>query len=237
MRPTVVAMLAPAILAFGAAAPAWAQNGPIQRSQLPPLQEQSRPQGYPASPRPPVWTPGQSVLSGQGAPGQTVLGGTGPAGQGVLGGQGGQGVPGGQGAGQGATGPAVPTPDTPGPEAPDQTQAAPQAPSAAPPAPVERPNIWVPAAVAKLQALDKVNAQASELTIKVGQAASFGSLTITVKSCMIRPPNQPADAAAYLDITDSHPDSPGFDGWMLQDEPSVSMMQHPIYDLRVTGCA
>jgi len=91
--------------------------------------------------------------------------------------------------------------------------------------------------MAKLQALDKVNAQASDLTIKVGQSATFGSLTITVKSCVVRPPDQPADAAAYLDVTDSHADSPGFDGWILRDEPSVSMMEHPIYDLRVSGCA
>jgi hypothetical protein len=107
---------------------------------------------------------------------------------------------------------------------------------AAPLTTAERPNIWVPARMVKLQALDKVNAQGNELTIKVGQSASFGSLTITVKSCMVRPPDQPADAAAYLDVTDSHSNSPGFAGWMLQDEPSVSMMQHPIYDLRVTGC-
>ncbi|MEA2730671.1 MAG: hypothetical protein QOD93_2321 [Acetobacteraceae bacterium] len=106
-----------------------------------------------------------------------------------------------------------------------------------PPATVERHYTWVPAGAAKLQALDKVNAQASDLTIKVGQSATFGSLTIMVKSCMIRPSDQPADAAAFLNVTDSHPDSPGFDGWLLEDEPSVSMMQHPIYDLRVTGCA
>jgi hypothetical protein len=53
---------------------------------------------------------------------------------------------------------------------------------------------------------------------------------------MVHPTDQPADAAAFLAVTDSHPDSPGFNGWMLQDEPSVSMMEHPIYDLRVTGC-
>lgn len=100
----------------------------------------------------------------------------------------------------------------------------------------DRPNIWVPAGAAKLQALDKVNAQANDLTIKVGQSATFGSLTITVKSCLVRPSDQPADAAAYLDVTDSHPNAPGFDGWMLEDEPSLSMMQHPIYDLRVSGC-
>jgi hypothetical protein len=104
------------------------------------------------------------------------------------------------------------------------------------PAP-DLPNVWLPAGMAKLQALDKVNAQASALAVKVGQSTTFGSLTITVKSCVIRPPDQPADAAAFVDVTDSHPDSTGFSGWLLENEPSVSIMQHPIYDLRVTGCA
>jgi hypothetical protein len=99
------------------------------------------------------------------------------------------------------------------------------------------PNLWVPAGSARIQALDKVNAQTSTLTMKVGQPATFGSLTITVKGCVVRPPDQPIDAAAYLDVTDSHADSPGFDGWMLANEPAVSMMQNPIYDLRVAGCS
>jgi hypothetical protein len=112
----------------------------------------------------------------------------------------------------------------------------PTTPAVPAPTTVERPNVWVPAGVARLAALDKVNAQATELTIKVGQSAIFGSLTITVKACVIRPPDQPVDAAAYLTVTDSHPESSGFDGWMLENEPSVSMMQNPIYDLRVSGC-
>jgi hypothetical protein len=123
-------------------------------------------------------------------------------------------------------------PGDPGPGA----QSPVQGPVAPPPAFVERPNVWLPAGTVRLQALDKVNAQAVALTIKVGQSATFGSLTITAKACVTRPADQPADAAAFLDVTDSRPDSPGFDGWMLQAEPSVSMMQHPIYDLRVAGC-
>ena len=133
--------------------------------------------------------------------------------------------------------PNLPAPNLPAPGVQGDAQIPPAIPPATPPTMVDRPNVWAPASVAKLEALDKVNAQATELTIKVGQSATFGSLTITVKACVIRPPDQPADAAAYLDVTDSHPDSPGFDGWMLQNEPSVSMLQHPIYDLRVTGCA
>ncbi len=104
------------------------------------------------------------------------------------------------------------------------------------PATMERPNVWVSATVAKVQALDKVNAQTALLTIKVGQSVTFGSLTITAKACAIRPADQPADSAAFLTVTDSHPDTPVFAGWMLENEPSVSMMQHPIYDLRVAGC-
>ena len=132
----------------------------------------------------------------------------------------------------------VPVPHAPTPSSPSgpDAQAQGQTPPVVPPTTFDRPNTWTPASVAKLVALDKVNAQATELTIKVGQSASFESLTITVKACVIRPPDQPADAAVYLHVTDSHPDSPGFDGWMLEDEPSVSMLQHPIYDIRLAGC-
>jgi hypothetical protein len=125
-----------------------------------------------------------------------------------------------------------------GPDTADQGQQTQTPPPLAvtPPATMDRPNTWVPAGAVKLQALDKINAQTAALTIKVGGSAEFGSLTITAKACEVRPSDQPADAAAYLTVTDSHPDSPGFDGWMLEDEPSVSMMQHPVYDLRVMGC-
>ena len=124
----------------------------------------------------------------------------------------------------------------PAPDTPDQAGRDPAAPTE-PPATFDRPNVWLPAGVAKLQALDKVNAKAAELTIDVGKSATFGSLTIAVKACAIRPPDQPADAAAYLDVTDSHSGTPGFQGWMLQEEPSVSMMQNPVYDIRVAGCS
>ena len=87
-----------------------------------------------------------------------------------------------------------------------------------------------------LQALDKVNAQNAVLTVKVGQSARFGSLTIQVQACEVHPPDQPQDATAFLTIEDSHADAPGFRGWMLADDPSLSMLQHPIYDVRVVGC-
>jgi hypothetical protein len=104
-------------------------------------------------------------------------------------------------------------------------------PEQAPPAPA-----WLPRSVAELQALDKVNARSATLQVKVGTSAQYGSLTIAVQSCVIRPPDQPQDAAAFVIITDSHESEPGFRGWIVASAPAVSMLEHPIYDVRVTGC-
>jgi hypothetical protein len=95
---------------------------------------------------------------------------------------------------------------------------------------------WLPQGTARVQALDKVNARGTMLAIKVGQTAVFGSLTIAVSACVVRPADQAADAAAFLTVTDKTPDAPGFAGWMLRSDPSLSMLAHPIYDLRVVGC-
>jgi hypothetical protein len=121
----------------------------------------------------------------------------------------------------------------------DQRGSAPQSGSVPPAmsAPAVRPNLWIPQNTATLQVLNKVDAQAQTLTAKVGSSVTFGSLTIVVKACEVRPPDQPPDAAAFLVVTDSHPDSAGFQGWMLAAEPTVSMMQNPIYDIRVIGCS
>jgi len=108
-----------------------------------------------------------------------------------------------------------------------------QPPAAARPAPGPT---WLPRGEAVLQALDKVNARSQTLDVRVGASAHFGSLTIAVRSCVVRPPDQPADAAAFLDVTDATPGSPTFHGWMFESDPAVSMLQHPIYDVRVRGC-
>lgn len=103
--------------------------------------------------------------------------------------------------------------------------------------PVPAPaNIWIPQGAAIVQVLDKVNATTSILHVNVGESVAYGSLHIRVVACDIRPPDMPRDAAASLVITDTNPDQPGFKGWMLQNEPFLSMLQSPSYDVRVEGC-
>jgi hypothetical protein len=118
---------------------------------------------------------------------------------------------------------------TPAPDA-----ASPNAPPAEPPPPP--PNVWVPRPVADLTGLDKVSARESRLAVRVGQSVTFGSLTITVRACVVRPPDQAPDATAFLDITDSQGAAPDFHGWMIRSEPSLEILQHPVYDVRLDGC-
>jgi hypothetical protein len=100
-----------------------------------------------------------------------------------------------------------------------------------------RPSTWLRMGTATLQALDKVNARSETLVVKVGDASHFGSLNIAVRGCFVRPSDQPADATAFLVIRDQRPDAPSFVGWMDRDAPSMSMLAHPLYDVRIEGCS
>lgn len=109
-----------------------------------------------------------------------------------------------------------------------------QAQPAQPPAPTVE--AWLPRNTAELSVLDKVRAQPSPLTVRVGQSVPWGSMTITVRGCMTRPPDQPQDSAAFLEVTDGRAAGATFRGWMLASAPALSQLEHPLYDLRVTSC-
>ena len=64
----------------------------------------------------------------------------------------------------------------------------------------------------------------------------FGSLTVRVRSCFVRPPDQAADATAFVDVTNTRGDADVFHGWVLASAPAVSQMEHPVYDLKLIGC-
>lgn len=98
---------------------------------------------------------------------------------------------------------------------------------------------WVPQRVAELQALDKVTARVSTLQVPVGRPERFGTLTITVRACNARPPDEVPDASGFLEITDSRAPANGasvFRGWMFANAPGVNMLQHPVYDIRLIEC-
>jgi hypothetical protein len=94
--------------------------------------------------------------------------------------------------------------------------------------------------LAVLQGLDKITARISKLEAPVGKAVTFGTLTINVRACNKRPPEEPPESAAFLQIDekragDTHAQRI-FSGWMFASSPALSALEHPVYDIGVLDC-
>ena len=95
--------------------------------------------------------------------------------------------------------------------------------------------------VAVLQGLDKTTARVSKFDAPVDQTVHFGTLAITVKACVKRPPEEPPETAAFLIIDRLEPGSgtqakQEFSGWMFVSSPAISALEDPIYDVNVLDC-
>jgi hypothetical protein len=117
---------------------------------------------------------------------------------------------------------------------------APEAPTATASPSVAAPTTWLPETQAQLTILDKIYGSMSQVTATVGTAFSARFLKVTVLACLTRPPNLPPDAAAFLQVTDSHAPAGSaaeFRGWVFKAEPALSGMSDAATDISVDGCS
>jgi hypothetical protein len=97
--------------------------------------------------------------------------------------------------------------------------------------------------VAVLQGLDKITARASAMAAPIGQPIRFGTLVITARACVKKPPEEPPNTAAFLEIDEARPQGEQsadvqhlFSGWMFAQSPSLSTLEHAVYDVTVLDC-
>ena len=98
----------------------------------------------------------------------------------------------------------------------------------------------LPHRVVVLQGLDKITARTTVIRARVEEEAAFGTLRITPRACLTTPPTEPPESAAFLEIRAVEPDGslePAFSGWMFASSPSLSALEHPVYDVWVIECA
>ncbi len=96
-----------------------------------------------------------------------------------------------------------------------------------------------PVAVVVLQGLDKVTARISNVEAPLDRAVRFGTLEITARYCRKKPPEEPPEIFAFLEIRDIKPGAPAadlFSGWMIASSPALSALEHPVYDVWVIDC-
>ncbi|MFT7098794.1 MAG: hypothetical protein ACJAS6_000660 [Rickettsiales bacterium] len=92
--------------------------------------------------------------------------------------------------------------------------------------------------VAILRGLDKIIARTSKLEILSGDEGRFGKLYIEVKKCWKSPADQRPENKILLKIEE---DNKGlrellFYGWIFSSSPSISGLEHPIYDITAIEC-
>jgi hypothetical protein len=97
--------------------------------------------------------------------------------------------------------------------------------------------------IAVLQGLDKTTARVSKFDAPVDQSVRFGTLVITVRACVKKPPEEEPNTAAFLVIDEVRPGDASsietkrvFSGWMFASSPAISALEDPIYDINVLDC-
>lgn len=87
-----------------------------------------------------------------------------------------------------------------------------------------------------LRVLDKTTGRVEEIEIAVGDSVTSGRLALALHECRYPEENPASDAFARVTIQDPRLNTSLFEGWMLASSPALMALDHPRYDVWVTGC-
>ena len=93
--------------------------------------------------------------------------------------------------------------------------------------------------VAIFTGLDKIPGRTINFEVGVDETVQFGALQLTPRVCFTRPPTEPANTTAFIEvdeITFSNEYRRIFGGWVYQNSPGLHGVEHPVYDVWLTGC-
>lgn len=107
-------------------------------------------------------------------------------------------------------------------------------------APIFKAEENAPPRTAVVRVLNKVTARAQTIEIAPGDTEKVGKLEVKVSHCQRSSPESLPDAAALFQIAEIVPNAEKpkqlFSGWMYQSSPSVSALEHPVYDVMLMQC-
>ncbi|GAB4166380.1 MAG: hypothetical protein Tsb006_5750 [Rickettsiaceae bacterium] len=92
---------------------------------------------------------------------------------------------------------------------------------------------------AKLIVLNKITAKSSTHTLKVGEVKFFGNLSIEVHKCMKNTDPLETNNLMLLTVFDKRIDEDDlsvFHGWVMSSNPSLSTLEHPVYEIIPLEC-
>jgi hypothetical protein len=93
--------------------------------------------------------------------------------------------------------------------------------------------------IAVFAALDKVTARISKLEVPLNETVEFGTLRITPRVCYSREPTEPPKTSTFVEVRDvtlNEGEKKIFSGWMFAESPGLHAVEHPVFDVWLTGC-
>ncbi len=92
------------------------------------------------------------------------------------------------------------------------------------------------APLAEISILNKITANVDTIMIALKENYIYHELRIYAIDCHISGPYEKSELAVYLNIHHTETKEKIFNGWMLKSLPSISSMEHPVYDIWVENC-
>jgi hypothetical protein len=93
--------------------------------------------------------------------------------------------------------------------------------------------------VAEFSGLDKITGRIIKFDVLIDETVQFGALQVTPRVCHTRPPTEPAQTTAFVEvdeITLSNEIQRIFTGWMFAASPGLHAVEHPVYDVWLVDC-
>ena len=93
-----------------------------------------------------------------------------------------------------------------------------------------------------LQLLDKSTATTKVVELSIDDEIKFGNIIIKLHKCWQAPLSQIPESKALIEVNEKNNNSYSkeakniFLGWMFASSPSISSLQHPIYDITILKC-
>jgi hypothetical protein len=93
--------------------------------------------------------------------------------------------------------------------------------------------------IAIFSGLDKIMGQTTTFEAKIGEEKQFGSLIVKADVCNTRPITEDPKTVSFVEVDEILTDKSRkriFSGWMFAESPGLNAVEHPLYDVWLTGC-
>jgi hypothetical protein len=87
--------------------------------------------------------------------------------------------------------------------------------------------------------LDKITGRIIAFEVSVNETVQFGALQLTPKICFSRPVTEKPQTTTFVEVDEITLQNEAkrlFSGWMFAASPGLNAIEHPVYDVWLTGC-